>query len=101
MASIMRGTDIPFDLKNLPEGAIIKRLDFSQKEEIVVTKFTDDFTYDAEMKTYNAVITQEEALKFSDKRVIEIQLSFVVNGHAKRTHIATATPDKILYEGVI
>lgn len=101
MASIMRGTDIPFDLKNFPEGASIVRLDFAQDKNIVVTKFADDFTYDAETETYNAVITQAEALKFSDKKMIEVQLSFYINGHAKRTHIATATPDKILYEGVI
>ena len=99
MADIMRGSDIPFILKNLPEGATIKRLDFAQNENIVVTKTGDDFVKDGE--NYNALITQEEALKFNEKRIIEIQLSYVLNGHAKRTRIATATPDKILYEGVI
>ena len=99
MADIMRGTDIPFILKNLPEGATIKRLDFAQNDEIIVTKFADDFVKDGD--NYNALITQEEALRFNDKRVIAIQFCYALNGHAKRTRIATATPDKILYEGVI
>ena len=99
MADIMRGSDIPFILKNLPVGATIERLDFAQNQEIIVTKFADDFTQDG--GNYNALITQVEALKFNDKRVIEIQFCYKINGHAKRTRIATATPDKILYEGVI
>lgn len=99
MADIMRGSDIPFVLKNLPVGATIKRLDFAQNKEIVVTKTADDFTQVGD--EYNATITQEDTLKFNDKRLIEIQLSYEHNGHAKRTIIATATPDKILYEGVI
>lgn len=99
MADIMRGSDIPFILKNLPVGATIERLDFAQNQEIIVTKFADDFTQDGD--NYNALITQEEALKFNDKRVIEIQFCYKINGHVKRTRIATATPDKILYEGVI
>ena len=99
MADIMRGSDTPFVLKNLPVGATIKRLDFAQNKEIVVTKTADDFIQvDDE---YNAIITQEDTLKFSDKRVIEIQLSYEQSGHIKRTVIATVTPDKILYEGVI
>lgn len=99
MADIMRGSDIPFVLKNLPVGATIKRLDFAQNKEIVVTKTAEDFIQIGD--EYNAIITQEDTLKFNDKRVIEIQLSYEQSGHAKRTLIATATPDKILYEGVI
>ena len=99
MADIMRGSDIPFVLKNLPVGATIKRLDFAQNDEIIVTKFADDFVQDGD--NYIALITQAEALRFNDKRVIEIQFCYMLNGHAKRTRIAKATPDKILYEGEI
>ena len=99
MADIMRGSDIPFILKNLPVGAEIKRLDFAQNDEIIVTKYADDFVQDGD--NYIALITQAEALRFNDKRVIEIQFCYMLNGHAKRTRIAKATPDKILYEGEI
>lgn len=44
MASIMKGADIPVFITDMPEGLIIKRLDFSQKDHIVITKETDDFT---------------------------------------------------------
>ena len=99
MATMIRGTDIPFGLKNLPEGAEIKRLDFAQNGEIVITKTGEDFTIDG--TTAYSRLTQAETLKLNDKRMIEIQLSFIFNGLAKRTHIASVAPEKILYEGVI
>ena len=99
MASIMRGTDIPFDLKNIPEGTIIKRLDFAQNGEIKVTKTGEDFTIEGD--TAYSSLTQEDTLKFDNKYVIEVQLSVTMNGVAKRTHIKTVSPEKILYEGVI
>ncbi len=99
MASIMRGTDIPFDLKNIPEGTIIKRLDFAQNGAIKVTKTGEDFTIVDD--TAYATLTQEDTLKFDNKFVIEVQLSVTMNGVAKRTVIKTVSPGKILYEGVI
>ena len=101
MADIMRGADIPFMIKNFPVGATIVRLDFAQQNKIIVTKTTDDFTYDAETGKYNALITQAEALRFDDKHKIDIQLSYHNNGHATRTRISSASPDKIIYEGEI
>lgn len=99
MASIMRGTDIPFDLKNLPEGTEIKRLDFAQNGKVVITKTVDDFIIDG--TTAYSTLTQEDTLKVSDKYKIDIQLSLYINGKAKRTMIKSVSPDKILYEGVI
>ena len=99
MASIMRGTDIPFDLKNIPEGTIIKRLDFAQNGEIKVTKTGEDFTIEGD--TAYSSLTQEDTLKFDNKFVIEVQLSVTMNGVAKRTRIKSVSPEKILYEGVI
>lgn len=99
MASVIRGTDIPFDLKNFPVGAEIKRLDFAQNDKIVLTKYAEDFTFDGEV--YNATITQEEALKFDSKKLVEVQLSFALNGHIHKTHVKSFRADKTLYEGVI
>jgi hypothetical protein len=99
MADIMRGSDIPFILRNLPEGAEIKRLDFSQLGRIVITKTSEDFTYNG--NDAQSLLSQKDTLRFNATYTIEIQLSYVLNGHAKRTRIATAMPDKILYEGVI
>ena len=99
MATMMRGTDIPFDIKNFPEGAIISRLDFAQQGSIVITKTNEDFTYYGG-KAYSS-ISQEEMLKLDPKRLIDIQLSFHLNGHAKRTSVVSAKPGKILYEGVV
>lgn len=99
MTMIMQGTDIPFVLKNLPEGTIIKRLDFAQHGEIKVTKTGEDFTIDG--TTAYSSLTQEDTLKFDNKFVIEVQLSVTTNGVAKRTVIKTVSPGKILYEGVI
>lgn len=99
MASVIRGTDIPFDLKNLPVGAEIKRLDFAQNDKIVLTKTADDFAQTGEV--YNAIITQEEALRFDSKKLVEVQLSFAFNGHIHKTHVKSFRADKTLYEGVI
>lgn len=101
MASVIRGTDIPFDLKNMPVGAEIKRLDFAQNDNIILTKTADDFSYDSQLNIYNATITQEEALKFDGKKVVEVQLSFLLNGHIHKTHVKSFRADKTLYEGVI
>ena len=99
MQTMMRGTDIPFDIKNFPEGANIVRLDFAQQNSVVITKNADDFTYHE--GTAYSTITQEEMLRIDPKRMIDIQLSFYINGHAKRTSVVSAKPGKILYEGVI
>ena len=99
MASIMRGTEIPFDLKNLPDGTEIKRLDFSQNGQIKITKTGEDFTIVDD--TAYATLTQEDTLKLDDKHMIEIQLSVYINDTPKRTLIKSVSPDKILYEGVI
>ena len=99
MQTMMRGTDIPFDIKNFPEGASIVRLDFAQQDKVVITKNADDFTY-YEGTAYST-ISQEEMLRIDPKRMIDIQLSLYINGHAKRTNVVSAKPGKILYEGVI
>ena len=99
MLQMMRGTDIPFDIRNLPVSATISRLDFAQQGKIVITKTTDDFTM-VDGVAY-ATITQEEMLKIDQKRNIEIQLSFYLNGHAKRTSVVSTKPGRILYEGVV
>lgn len=99
METMMRGTDIPFDIKNVPEGASIIRLDFAQQGEVVIAKTADDFTY-YDGKAYSS-ISQEEMLKIDPKRLIDIQLSIRINNHVKRSKIVNARPGKILYEGVI
>ena len=99
MTMIMQGTDIPSALKNLPEGTIIKRLDFAQHGENKVTKTGEDFTIEG--STAYSSLTQEDTLKFDSKYAIEIQLSAYINGMAKRTTIKTVSPGKILYKGVI
>ena len=99
MASLMRGTDIPLTLINLPEGIDIKRLDIAQKGRIVITKYHDDFTI--EDNTGVCYLTQEDTLKLDDKRTVEIQLAYYLNGKAKRTYITTVSASKILYDGVI
>lgn len=99
MASVIRGTDIPFDLKNLPVGAEIKRLDFAQNDTVILTKTADDFIVDG--TTASATITQEEALRFDSKKLVEVQFSFALNGHIHKTHVKSFRADKTLYEGVI
>lgn len=99
MTSIMRGTDIPFFLRNLPEGAEIKRLDFAQNGMVVITKTTEDFDFDG--TTASAWLTQVETLRLKEKYMIDIQLSLHINGKAKRTLIKRISLDKILYEGVV
>ena len=99
MADIMRGTDIPITLTNLPEGIDIKRLDFVQNGVIVITKVHDDFTIDG--TTGTCELTQEETLKLNEKRKVEIQLSYLLGGRAQRTYITTISASRILYEGVI
>ena len=99
MLQMMRGTDIPFDIRNLPVSATIARLDFEQQGNVVITKTTDDFTL-VDGVAY-ATITQEEMLKINQKRNIDIQLSFYFNGHAKRTSVVSTKPGRILYEGVV
>ena len=99
MADIMRGTDIPITLTNLPEGIDIKRLDFAQNGVIVITKAHGDFTIDG--TTGTCELTQEETLKLDAKRNVEIQLSYLLGGRAQRTYITTIPASRILYEGVI
>ena len=99
METMMRGTDIPFDIKNFPEGASIARLDFAQQGEVVITKTADDFTY--QDGTAYSTISQVEMLKIDPKHLIDIQLSLYINGHAKRTSVVSAKPGRILYEGVV
>lgn len=99
MQTMRKGTDIPFDIKNFPEGARIDRIDFAQNDNLVITKLADDFTY-YEGVAYST-LTQEETLKIEPDRMIDIQLSFHINGHAKRTNIVRAKPGNILYKGVI
>ena len=99
MADIMRGTDIPITLTNLPEDFELKRLDFSQNGEVVITKFADDFTFDG--NSAYATLTQEETLKISEKRNVEIQLSYYASGLANRTPIQNVPASRILYNGVI
>lgn len=99
MAGLMRGTDITLTLRNLPVGCEIKRLDFGQNKEIVFTKYPDDFTIEGTVGYVE--ITQEEALKISDKYIVEMQLSYYLGGKARRTRIAKIPAEKILYEGEI
>lgn len=54
MASIIRGTDIPFDLKNFPVGAEIKRLDFAQNNNVVLKTHVKSFRADKTL--YEGVI---------------------------------------------
>lgn len=99
MASIMRGTDIPLTFKNLPEGIDIKRLDIAQNDVILITKWHDDFVI--EDGTGVCELTQEDTLKIDEKRTVDIQLSYHLNGKAKRTYITTVSASKILYDGEI
>ena len=99
MAELMRGTDIPITLSNLPEGIEIKRLDFSQNDEIVITKLGSDFTIEG--NTATGELTQEETLKLDQNKIVELQLAYKVNGKARRTYIKKCPASKILYEGEI
>lgn len=78
MASIMKGADIPVFITDMPEGLIIKRLDFSQKDHIVITKETDDFTVSG--NEAQTVLEQKETIKFDKKHYIDIQLAYELNG---------------------
>lgn len=99
MASIMKGADIPVYITEIPEGLTIKRLDFSQRDCIVITKNTDDFTVaDDEAQT---VLEQKETLKFDKNYYIDIQLSYELGGLVDRTPIVRVKPDDILFKGVV
>lgn len=99
MADIMRGTDIPITLINLPVGIDIKRLDFAQNGKIVITKTHNDFTIDG--TTGVCEITQSEALKLDARCPVEIQLAYHLGGKAQRTYITTIPVRRILYEGEV
>lgn len=99
MSRITKGADVSITLKNIPEGMEIKRLDFSQNDNIVITKTNGDFVYDGE--AYVSELTQEDTLKLDEKYMVEIQLSFKVGGKADRTPIVKCPASKILYQGVI
>ncbi|MBR6984157.1 MAG: hypothetical protein IKH75_11660 [Ruminococcus sp.] len=99
MASIMKGADIPVFITDMPEGLIIKRLDFSQKDHIVITKETDDFTVSG--NEAQTVLEQKETIKFDKKHYIDIQLTYVLNGLVDRTPIVRVKPDDILFKGVV
>ena len=100
MADLMRGTDIPLTFRNLPEGIVIKRLDISQNDKIVITKTGEDFTIEGDVGVVE--LTQEDTLKLDETRLCEIQLSYYnANGKAKRTYISAVSASKILYDGVI
>ena len=107
MSGMRRGTDIPVTLKRLPQGIDIKRLDFAQNGNIVITKFHDDITIEETpseqgvIVTGYTLITQKEALKLEEKRVVEIQLSYYLGNLACRTEIATIPAKRILYNGEI
>ena len=101
MSTMMKGTDIPITLTNLPEGCDIKRLDFAQNNGIVITKYGEDFTIDTEARTATATLSQEETLKFDYNRIVDIQLSYHLNGLAQRSSIKTVNAGRILYDGVI
>lgn len=98
-ADIMKGTDIPITLINLPVGIDIKRLDFAQNGEIVITKTHNDFTIDG--TTGVCEITQSEALKLDARCPVEIQLAYYIDGKARRTYITTIPVRRILYEGEV
>lgn len=99
MADIMKGTDIPITLINLPVGIDIKRLDFAQNGVIVITKTHDDFTIDG--TTGVCQLTQAETLKLNDKRIVEIQLAYLLGGKAQRTYIKSIPASRILYQGEV
>lgn len=99
MATIMRGTDIPITLINLPEGIVIKRLDFAQNGNIVITLYGEDFTIEDNRAT--AYLSQEETLKLNEKITVEIQLGYTIGGKAQRTFIKSVPAGRILYDGVI
>ena len=99
MTDLMRGTDIPITLTNLPNDFELKRLDFSQNNTIIITKVADDFTYDG--NSAHSTLTQEETLKLNDMLTVDIQLSYYANGLANRTPIKSVSADRILYNEVI
>lgn len=99
MGNIMKGSDVSITLKNIPDGMVIKRLDFSQNDNIVITKTTEDFVYDGE--TYVSELTQEDTLKLDEKYMVEIQLSYKIGDKADRTPIVKCPASKILYQGVV
>ena len=99
MKSVQKGSDIPIYITEIPEGLTIKRLDFSQKDNIIITKMDSDFTVSGD-EAYT-VLTQEETLKLSDKWNVEIQLSYDFNGFIDRTPVVKVNPKKILFKGVV
>lgn len=99
MKSVMKGADIPIYITEIPQGLTIKRLDFSQKDKIVITKMGEDFTVDGD-EAYTT-LSQEETLRLDDKRNVDIQLSYEMNGLVNRTPIVKVNPNKIIFKGVV
>ena len=99
ITGFVKGEDVPVILTNLPEGSEIKRLDFEQKKVIIVTKTGSDIIIDG--NTGYTELTQEDTLKFDEKRTVEVQLSFVLGGKAKRTLIKSFYVARAEYKGVI
>lgn len=99
MANLMKGADIPIYITEIPQGLTIKRLDFSQKDNIVITKMGSDFTVSG--NEAETVLTQHETIKFDKKHYIDIQLTYVLNGLVDRTPIVRVKPDDILFKGVV
>ena len=99
MKSVMKGADIPIYITEIPQGLTIKRLDFSQKDNIVITKMGSDFSVSG--NEASTTLTQEETLRLDEKRNVEIQLSYELNGYVDRTPVVKVNPNKILYKGVV
>lgn len=99
ITGFVKGEDVPVFLTNLPEGSEIKRLDFEQNEVIIVTKTGGDIIIDG--NTGYTELTQEDTLKFNETRTVEVQLSFLLGGKAKRTMIKSFRVARAEYKGVI
>lgn len=97
--SIRKGTDTALTITNFIEGTSFQRLDISQNGKIIITKTADDFRVVDDMAFVE--ITQEETLLIDIKRVVELQLSFLLGGKAKRTPVIRVSAEKVLYKEAI
>lgn len=97
--SIRKGTDTTLTITNFIEGTSFQRLDISQNDKIIITKTADDFRVVDDMAFVE--ITQEETLLIDMKRVVELQLSFLLGGKAKRTPVIRVSAEKVLYKEAI
>lgn len=97
--SIRKGTDTTLTITDFIEGTSFQRLDISQNGNIVITKTENDFRVVNDMAFVE--ITQEETLRIDTKRVVELQLSYLLGGKAKRTPVIRVSAEKVLYKEAI